>query len=249
MNQIIKANEIVKVNNKDLEVKTLNGQRVITFRDIDRAHQRPEGTARRNFNTNQKYLVENEDYFILKPSNFRMCEFRISGISENELNNRGTFFFTETGYLMIVKSFTDPLAWEVQKQLVNSYFKLREITNDFNTNYPIDLQNLNQFIAELKNNLFTRADSIEEKLDSVIDNMTLSTRQQQKIAETVRNRVNELLGGAHTEEYKEYGRIYLINLWNGLKSKFVCGSSYKDLNPLYYDAAIEYIENWSYNDN
>jgi phage antirepressor YoqD-like protein len=30
---------------------------------------------------------------------------------------------TETGYSMLVKSFTDDLAWEVQRQLVRSYFK------------------------------------------------------------------------------------------------------------------------------
>ncbi|OAD19482.1 toxin-antitoxin system, toxin component, Bro family [Candidatus Thiomargarita nelsonii] len=29
---------------------------------------------------------------------------------------------TETGYLMLVKSFTDDLAWQVQRELVNKYF-------------------------------------------------------------------------------------------------------------------------------
>ena len=37
---------------------------------------------------------------------------------------------TESGYLMLVKSFTDDLAWQVQRQLVNSYFRVKE-------NYPV----------------------------------------------------------------------------------------------------------------
>lgn len=35
---------------------------------------------------------------------------------------------TESGYLMLVKSFTDDLAWEVQRQLVKCYFSVKEET-------------------------------------------------------------------------------------------------------------------------
>lgn len=38
----------------------------ITFREIDEVYQRPEGTARRNFNANKKYFVEGEDFFTLE---------------------------------------------------------------------------------------------------------------------------------------------------------------------------------------
>lgn len=34
---------------------------------------------------------------------------------------------TESGYLLLVKSFTDDLAWQVQKQLVKVYFRYREL--------------------------------------------------------------------------------------------------------------------------
>ncbi len=30
---------------------------------------------------------------------------------------------TESGYYMLVKSFTDDLSWDVQRQLVNTYFR------------------------------------------------------------------------------------------------------------------------------
>ena len=35
-------------------------------------------------------------------------------------------FITESGYLMLVKSFTDELSWNVQRMLVNSYFNYKE---------------------------------------------------------------------------------------------------------------------------
>jgi hypothetical protein len=38
-------------------------------------------------------------------------------------SNREIMLITETGYLMLVKSFKDDLAWAVQRALVTSYFK------------------------------------------------------------------------------------------------------------------------------
>ena len=112
---------LVKVNKTDLEVKVFKGQRVVTFKDIDSVHQRPCGTASRNFKTNRKHFIEDEDYFVVKPNDFQKDEIRLSGI-----NNRGTTFVTETGYLMLVKSFTDDLAWQVQRELVKNYFRAKE---------------------------------------------------------------------------------------------------------------------------
>lgn len=87
-----------------------------------------------------------------------------------------------------------------------------------------------------------------EKLNQVVDNMTLTTRQQQRICKAAKDRINQLLGGAHSKEYKANSKSYFINLWNGLKSKFGCGS-YKDLNPIYFDDAMRFIQNWIYEEN
>lgn len=40
-------NEIIKINNHDVAVKEYKGQRVVTFKDIDTVHERPDGTAKR----------------------------------------------------------------------------------------------------------------------------------------------------------------------------------------------------------
>lgn len=99
---------------------------MVTFKDIDMVHGRPDGTARKRFSDNRNRFIEGEDFFVLKPSdleNTRLSEKRTSGI--DAVNPRGTAFITEQGYLMLVKSFTDDLAWDVQRQLVNGYFKTK----------------------------------------------------------------------------------------------------------------------------
>ena len=113
---------LVKVNKMNLEVKVFKGQRVVTFKDIDNVHQRPSGTAGRNFRKNKKHFIENEDYFVISPSKFQSDEIRCFGIS----SPKGGFLITETGYLMLVKSLTDDLAWSVQRELVKNYFRAKE---------------------------------------------------------------------------------------------------------------------------
>lgn len=103
------------INNQQISVKEYNGQRVTTFRDIDRIHERPEGTAKRNFQQNIKYFVEGTDYY--KVSASQKDEFRTF-----EIPNRGIILLTESGYLMLVKSMNDPVAWKIQRMLVDNYF-------------------------------------------------------------------------------------------------------------------------------
>lgn len=111
--------ELVKVNNQEVAVKEFRGQRVITFKDIDLVHERPEGTAGRNFRENKKHFIEGEDYFQRNSSEAREG-FGIVAPS-------GLYLITEQGYLMLVKSFTDDLAWDVQRQLVKNYFNPKSV--------------------------------------------------------------------------------------------------------------------------
>lgn len=118
--------QLVHIQDTDISVKEYNGQRVVTFKDVDTVHGRPDGTARRNFNTNKKRFVENEDYFVVSSDEIRTS--RLFTISDNDFTDK--VLLTEQGYLMLVKSFTDDLAWTVQRQLVNGYFRVRQIAND-----------------------------------------------------------------------------------------------------------------------
>lgn len=119
-------NSLVNIENTQLEVKEYRGQRVVTFKDIDMVHGRPEGTARRNFNANKNRFIEGEDYFIVGSDEIRTSH--LFAISENDFTSKA--LITEQGYLILVKSFTDDLAWQVQRKLVNSYFRVNKLAND-----------------------------------------------------------------------------------------------------------------------
>lgn len=95
-----------------LEIKEWQGQRVITFKDVDRVHQRKEGTASKNFKNNQKHFISNIDYFQITRKEFGV---KFSPNSKLEGNpNLTVILLTESGYLMLAKSLTDDLAWDVQ---------------------------------------------------------------------------------------------------------------------------------------
>ena len=122
---------LVHIGNADISIKEYKGKRVVTFKDIDMVHERPDGTARKRFSDNRKHFVEGEDYFVLKPSDLENAELSEKRTLENVvLSNFGTALITEQGYLMLVKSFTDDLAWEVQRKLVSSYFNVHQSVND-----------------------------------------------------------------------------------------------------------------------
>ena len=96
------------------------------------------------------------------------------------------------------------------------------------------------------NNLSDVVEKQNKQFTQVVDNMTLTTVQQRKIYSAGKDRISELLGGAHSAEYKKQSRKYFVNMWNCVKEKFNCGSSYKDLNPKDFQKAIRYIKKWTF---
>jgi len=133
-------NELQKVEIVDTEmtVREYNGQRVVTFKDIDAVHKRPSGTTKKAFNRHRDKLREGEDYFMLRYSedkeNLKVHEMDLKtdlNVHEMDIRNitvprRGITVLTESGYLLLVKVFDDDLAWQVQRALVNTYFRVKE---------------------------------------------------------------------------------------------------------------------------
>lgn len=236
--------DIVKVGINDLQIREWNGQRVVTLADIDRVHERPDGTAKKNFQNNKKHFLLDVDYFEITRKELRE---KFSPNSEPLKGNPNikSYLFTESGYLLLVKSFTDDLAWKVQRELVNSYFKFKEVTDALQPMENNFMLSTGKF-AEAVEQITTCAAVFQ----NMIDYSTINYKQQQDLLQTARKRVNSLLGGAHSPEYKEYSRTYFKNLWQDFCKTFQCGS-YKDLNPLYMadDMAKNWIMRWEYVEN
>lgn len=113
--------ELVNVEGTELGIREYNGQRVVTFSDIDEVHHRPHGTAYRNFRANKRFFNEGRDYVTLHKKN-QNDEIRLLGIT---VPQRGITLITERGYLKVIKSFNDELSWRVQDALVDAYFVVK----------------------------------------------------------------------------------------------------------------------------
>lgn len=119
--------DVITIENTEMQIREYNGERVVTFKDIDAVHGNKSGTAKRNFTRNKKHFIENEDFVIATRDLLKGDNLSLLNI---DVPTRGITLLTESGYLLIAKSFTDDLSWKVQRQLVNAYFKVREVQKE-----------------------------------------------------------------------------------------------------------------------
>lgn len=98
---------------------------------------------------------------------------------------------TESGYLMLVKSFTEDLAWEVQQKLVNSYFKAADIFENMS--------------AELRAVIIVdqRVTKMEKRVDYLENDIPLYGSEADEICNHVKRKGVEMLGGKQSNAYKD----------------------------------------------
>ncbi|WP_312372977.1 ORF6C domain-containing protein [Lachnoclostridium sp.] len=214
-------NQLIKIGNQEVIAKEFNGQRVVTFRDIDLVHERPDGTARRSFTDNKDRLQSGRDYFTLS----LMDENRTLGI---DIPNRGITVITERGYLMLVKSFTDDLAWEVQGQLVDTYFK--KIQRPLTTEQIMRAQ-------------LSMIDEVSERVDKLENTMVIDYGQQRVLERLVNSTVVTALCGKGSTAYKEIGKKVFKECNKDIQDRFDVNSR-NNVPKMKYDEACEYIKKW-----
>ena len=219
-----------------------------------------------NFGTIRTVILDGEPWFVAKDvcdilgttnptmamdglEPFERTKFNLGRQGEaNIINESGFYTLVLRSRKSIAKPFRIWVTSEVLpairktgKYIAPSENKVESMLSDMNCNMKIvyaQINNIEEMIGEQN-----------FMLERVVDNMTLSTRQQQQIYKAAKDRINHLLNGAHSKEYKENSKSNFINLWNNLKSKFGCGSGYKDLNPVYFEEAIKFISSWKYEEN
>lgn len=120
----LSALTIVTINDTDLPVIEFQGMRVLTFKLIDQIHGKKEGTAYENYRSNRQYFIENEDFFEVRSPDFLGDVWEGFGFGRDA--SRG-ILITEEGYLLLVKSFNDDLAWQIQRKLKKAYFRTTPI--------------------------------------------------------------------------------------------------------------------------
>lgn len=193
-------NDLVTIGNTQFIAKTLDGKPVLTFRDIDAIHHRPEGSASRNFRSNRQRFIEGEDFFKITPDEFRQAIGDMDSRQQNDVT-----LFTESGYLMIVKSFTDDWAWEVQRKLVKTYFRAKELAAEkpkpMSTNDLFELQvKINREYESKLNALAERADNADRKISTITDVFAAAPTDEEHWRDVMNRKVRAMC--------EEYGLNY-----------------------------------------
>lgn len=193
-------NDLITIGNTQFTAKTLDGKPVLTFRDIDAIHHRPEGSASRNFRSNRQRFIEGEDYFKITPDEFRQAIGDMDSRQQNDV-----YLLTESGYLMIVKSFTDDWAWEVQRKLVKTYFRAKELAAEkpkpMSTNDLFELQvKINREYESKINALEERADDADRKISTITDVLAAPPTDEERWRDVMNRKVRAMC--------EEYGLNY-----------------------------------------
>ena len=189
-NSVATVENAIMVGNHSLPIKEYNNVRVVTFKDIDTVHERPDGTASRNFRKNREHFVENEDYFIIELTADEIR--RQFQVGKNA--GRTAILITESGYLMLVKSFTDDLAWEVQRKLVNTYFRVKDITSV--------VVAMAEKITQLEKSNNDKFNTLEAKIDKVIPTQSNYYLWKNSIATPLVKTISNILGLPIADTYK-----------------------------------------------
>lgn len=164
---------LITIADKEIELKEYNGERIVTAWDIAELHERDVREVTQNFkNVNDKMILD-EDYFVIPKEHISESKILIQNFIPN--NVKEIILFTESGYLLLTKTFTDERSWNIQRQLVKSYFKLKELKEKVEAG-EIEIKKVNSEISSNNNQLeqlksieniitaYKNADSRPEKL-------------------------------------------------------------------------------------
>lgn len=164
-------NKLVKINDVELGIKEYKKERVVTAWDIAKVHKREVKTINQSFKLVKDKMIENEDYFIIEKSEkLRSENLTLKNLWDNAPAAKEIILFSESGYLMLVKTFTDDLSWEIQRQLVKGYFKLKELKSSVDKDKRLEImeKNANVRMAKMLKSLipFSKSERYKEILVS-----------------------------------------------------------------------------------
>lgn len=223
-------NEIIIINNEKMEVKEYEGLRVVTAWDIAKVHCREVKRINEIFKNNIDKFILKEDYFYLTTNEFSESFKTTQDFIPN--NVKEIPLFTESGYLMLVKTFTDDLSWNIQRQLVKTYFRFKEVQKSLTV--PQQLLAQAQCLVEMDN----RITVVENKVDNEI---RVDNGEQRKIQRAVATRIYQRLD--IVPELTEDKKYMFQAIYRDLKDRFGV-ASYRDIKRKDLRDCLEYVSAW-----
>ena len=208
---VLTGNNKILINGVEIETKEYKGQRVITSYDVAKLHEREVNDVTKNFNNNRDKFILNEDYFLINKNDISERKISVQEFIPN--NVKEIPIFTESGYLMLVKSFTDDLSWKIQRMLVKSYFIVT--TGQIQ---PKQLTKIEALQMALETELENERLRIENKAQREIIKGLNGDLQPYQIEDII-NRVVRVGGGNYGSKFNEIYRVFKEQYHIDLKAR------------------------------
>ena len=209
---VLTGNNKILINGIEIETKEYKGQRVITSYDVAKLHEREVNDVTKNFNNNRDKFILNEDYFLINKNDISERKISVQEFIPN--NVKEIPIFTESGYLMLVKSFTDDLSWKIQRMLVKSYF----IVVTTGQIQPKQLTKIEALQMALETELENERLRIENEAQNEIIKGLNGDLQPYQIEDII-NRIIRAGGGNYGNRYNEIYRVFKEHYHIDLKAR------------------------------
>lgn len=89
-----------------------------------------------------------------------------------------------------------------------------------------------------------RIEVVEERIESLEENMRINGPQEQRIGRNARGKIVECLGGKDSNAYKEASRKVFSQFWNEFKRYFQI-PRYGELPKVRFEESLQFIQEWS----
>lgn len=170
-NSVVNIQDYITVNNYDLAIKEYKGVRVVSSYDIAKVHNKETREVNYIFKRNIQHFIEGIDYFVITRDEAKSISNAFVKMFTSPRQNE-LFLFTETGYMLLVKPFEDDLSWNIQRELVNSYFKIKKLKQDQEINHLPQIQNIQIFdvmemMIQQMRQQNERIDNLENKINAI----------------------------------------------------------------------------------
>lgn len=222
-----------------LQITELNGQRVLTTKQIADGYGTKPRVISNNFNRNKERFYEGKHFILLEGDYLKsfLSESSNLGLAQN-INK--LYLWTEKGALLHAKSLGTDQAWDMYEILVDTYFKAKEI--------PMTLDQQIAAIATGYGSIKQELVKVQDKVTDLTERFGLPATNAAILKNTRNIHIIRFLGGKGSKAYHELGRKVFSEFGRDFKDNF--GVPRYDAIPLsQYDEAIAYTKSWqpSYN--
>lgn len=114
--------ETIEVLGRQIAKVEYKGQRVVTLRQIDEAHKKPDDAAYKQYHRHKERYLQGVDFIEISASEFRS---QFPSLVKKQAGG-SILLFTERGYGKIVKGWNDDLSWQLHDAMQDAYFMVKQ---------------------------------------------------------------------------------------------------------------------------